>query len=295
MPLFPAHGLAEAIVLELREGPLETAILVRQLRAHGWHVTVQGVYKALQLLREEEIALLHRGEVSLNVRWLQRVERFLSFTQHAYFDSEAGAGSFLNLRDGERITYSFKNPVFVDAFWNHVLYLLLELLPELDRWYAYIPHHWFLLARRKEELALQQFMKKRECRYLLTVGSRLPLDRAVANDFDGVTSQYYMLEKPLFSSRYYLNIIGDFLIEAQYDQKVADLIEAFYQSHKSMTPSALTELEAIVKTPGRATLTISRNHRKAQKWSTLFEKNFYFGRASIPATISERKHGRSRK
>jgi hypothetical protein len=276
MSLFPAGGLAEAVVLELYQGPLETELLLKVLEKKGWRVTKQGVYKALKNLRDQEIALLHRGEVSLNVRWLARLERFVSLAQHAYFDPSASAGQFANLREGERIVYSFKNPVSVDTFWNHVLYILFETLPNVDRWFAYSPHHWFLLAHRKEELALMKFMAERKIRYLFTAGHRYPLDRFVAKDFDGTKAQYCMKEKPLLtSSRLLFNVVGDFVIEAQYDARVAEAIEAFYASHQKITQEGIEELEKIVKMPGRVRFSITRNRKKAEKWKKVLEKDFY--------------------
>lgn len=280
MPLFPALGLGEAIVLELRRGPRDMSVLLRDLRTRGYRVTKQGVYKALRLLRSDEMVFLHAGEASLNLRWLDRLECFVSLTQHAYADPSAGAGHFLNLEEGERIVYSFKNPILLDAFWNHVLYLLCEAIPDVDGWYAYASHCWFMLVREKEEKALYRFLNKRGLRVLYTVAHKTALDRLVAKEFDGDMTQYHMADESPFKARRHhlglvVNVMGDFVIETQYDKRVTSAIEQFYQAHKTVETRYLKELESIVSIPARTRLIITKNAAKARTLRKMFDKQFY--------------------
>lgn len=280
MTLFPPPGISEEIVQILRHGPIETTKLLKQLQTKKRPITIQGMYKALRNLRAQDIAFLQQGEATLNLRWLHELESFTTLAEHAYRDSAANSGHFLQLQDGDRIAYSFKNPVQVDAFWNHVLYSLFEALPKLDRWFAYASHCWFLLGRRGEELALQTFMKKRGIKYLFTVGHSLPLDKAIKQDFDGTLSQYAMLDAPLFTERsnhlgIVVNVIGPYIIEAHYDKHIVERIEHFYRTATKLTPQKRNELEAIVTLPARIKFVITRNERKAEKLTKLFGKRFY--------------------
>lgn len=280
MSLFPTPGLSEEIVYALRHGPLEMTTLHNYLQTKKQPATIQGIYKALRSLRSQDIVFLQQGVATLNLRWLHELESFTTLAEHAYRDSTANSGHFLQLQDGDRISYSFKNPIQVDAFWNHVLYSLFEALPKLDRWFAYASHCWFLLGRREEELALQTFMTKRGIKYLFTVGHTLPLDKAIKHDFDGTLSQYAMLDTPLFSERsnhlgLVLNVVGPYIIEAQYDKQIVEQIENFYQTTKTLTPEKQNELEAIVALPARIKFVITRNERKAEKLGKLFGKRFY--------------------
>ncbi len=280
MALFPSPGLSEEIVQALRHGPLETNTLIKRLQTKARPVTIQGIYKALRGLRAQGIIFLQQGVATLNLRWLHELESFTSLAEHAYRDSTAHSGHFLQLQDGDRITYAFKNPIQVDAFWNHVLYSLFEAFPKLDRWFAYASHCWFLLGRREEELALQTFMTKRRIKYLFTVGHSLDLDRVVKHDFDGDLSQYAMLDTPLFAERsnhlgIVLNVVGPYIIEAHYDKQTIERIEHFYQTTKTLTSEKRNELEAILALPARIKFVILRNERKAEKLAKLFSKRFY--------------------
>lgn len=280
MPLFPGPGLGEKIVHSLRQGPLETATLIQRLQQKERHTTVQGIYKALRQLRAQQIVFLQQGEATLNLRWLHELESFASLAEHAYHDASAHSGHFLQMQDGDRIVYAFKNPIQVDAFWNHVLYSLFEALPDINRWFAYASHCWFLLGRRNEELALKNFMQTRGIRYLFTVGHKLPLDRAIKHDFDGTHAQYAMLEAPLFQERanhlgIVLNVVGPYIIEAHYDKKTVERIERFYQSTAQLTAEKTQELEKIVALPARIKFVITRSEQRAKKLTHLLGKSFY--------------------
>lgn len=280
MPLFPGSGLAEKIVHILRQGPLDISALMQRLQQKERRVTIQGIYKALRQLRAQQIVFLQQGEVTLNLRWLHELESFASLAEHAYHDASGSSGHFLQMQDGDRIVYAFKNPIQVDAFWNHVLYSLFEALPNVDRWFAYASHCWFLLGRRNEELALKSFMLKRGIRYLFTVGHQSPLDRTIKHDFDGTHAQYVMLEAPLFQKRanhlgIVLNVVGSYIIEAHYDKKTVERIETFYQATTKLTKEKIVELEKIVTLPARIKFVITRNEQKAKKFATMFGKRFY--------------------
>lgn len=282
MPLFPQAPLQEIIVRELSQGPREAMILWKLLQKHGTSVTKQGMYKALRALRAEEIVFLQAGEASLNIRWLQQLERFITVSQEAYTNSTTGSGNILLLHDGERISYTFKTALQVDAFWNHLLYLILEARPNIRHWFAYASHHWFLLAHRHDELALMRFMKSHTCKYLFTVGHHLPLDRSIINDFDGEHAQYHMRDTPLFTRKknplgLVLNILGDYIISTEYAPVITERIEQFYKTHKILDKISLQELKTIVSTPSRTTLTIKRDARKADKLTSSLGKTFYLG------------------
>jgi hypothetical protein len=283
MAFLPVHGCAGVIVEELSNGPLPVAVLIKKVQERRHGMTVQGVYKALRALRQEDIVFLSRKQAMLNVRWLQELDRFVAKTEFAYKDPSTNSGHFLDMHDGDKIVYSFRNPVQIDAFWNHVLYVLFDTIPHLDRWYAYSSHCWFLIGRRKEELALRDYMTGHGIRYLFTVGHRTALDHAITRDFDGTKAQYHMLATPLFKERQnnlgiVLNVVGDYVIEAQYDKQTTKRIEQFYASHTHITLESTAELERIVSAPVTIKLTITRKAAKAQKLAKLFEKHFYFGK-----------------
>lgn len=280
MHIFPSDSLAEKIVLKLQQGPLRSTALIEQLQRSHTKLTRQGVYKALRTLRASGIVLLHKKEASINQVWLTQLENFTLLAQHAYRNPAFGSGHFLHMRDGDKIAYEFKNPVQVDIFWNHVLYVLLDAFQSTTDWLAYSSHCWFLIVRQSDELALMQYMTKRNIKYLFTVGHNTPLDKSIASIFDGTHTQYYMRSQPLFEHRpnhlgLVLNIFGDYVIEAIYDKTTTKRIEAFYQNNTILNDKSRHELADIVASPSKIKFSISKNSKKAQKLKQQLKKHFY--------------------
>ena len=266
----------EGIIFEsLNNGPIGTKILIDNVRKQRGSTTKQGVYLALRNLKKQEVVVIHNKQVSFNVRWLKNMENYFALAQRHYFDENIGQNNFLNLKGGEKITYSFNDTTQTDSFWWHALYLLSEAVEDLtEPAYLYNPHEWFFIARTESEIeSLKTISKKRK--YLVTASGNTVLDKYVAKYFDGKTSQYYMTGKQLFQkNNYYLNIVGDFLIEATIDPTVIKIIEDFYNRTTKVTEETHNELKRLVLIKSRSKLSISRNKKKAEKLKKIFQKYF---------------------
>lgn len=278
---FPPIGLGQQIIQKLKGGPIKVQSLIGDLMKGG-DFTIQGIYKSLRNLKTLNIVIIEKKEVMINQAWLLKLEKFVLLTSHSYRNPGLDSGHFLNMRDGDKISYTFKNPVQVDVFWNHVLYVLFDAYPKTDRWYAYSSHCWFLLARRSEELNLKAYMESKNIAYLFTVGHKTSLDKILQKDFDGRTSKYCMLDKPLFNNKtnnlgLVINIFGDYIIEAQYDKRTTQKIENFYKNHSTYSDEAKEILENIISSPHSSIkFRIIRDASKANKLKKIFNKNFVF-------------------
>lgn len=276
MRLTQNRSIEDLIRSELQRGPIDTTPLVMQIKKQRPKTTKQGVYAALRHLRKEEIVVVHNKKVSFNVRWLKQMDQFFSVAQQYYAEGDFDRNNFLNLKDGEKIAYFFGSPAETDKFWGHALIILAESpIPTNEPVYLYNPHEWFLIAREESERECIAIITKIR-RFLLTASTKTPLDRSVAKEFDGDMSQYHMLEQPLFQkNNYYLNIVGDFLIEVRIDPDIANRIETLYRSRDRIDDETKKLLIEAVGRKGRSRLVISRNAKKAEKLKKLLKKKFY--------------------
>ena len=276
MLLGKAKSIESLVTTELQRGPIDTALLIANIKKKRPNTTKQGVYAALRNLRKEEIVVLHNKKTSFNLLWLKQMDEFLAVTERHYVETNFGRDNFLNLKEGERIVYFFGNPAETDKFWGHALVTLAEASTAEDGpAYLYNPHEWFLIARKESERECIAFITKKR-RFLLTAGNKLPLDRVITKEFDGNHSQYHMHSQQLFAkNNYYLNIVGDFLIEVLIDEKIAAKIEVLYQNAEKLDDRVLGELNKIIGNKERSRLTISRNSKKASRLKKILGKNFY--------------------
>lgn len=144
-------------------------------------------------------------------------------------------------------------------------------------WFAYNPHDWFFIARNKTESELRDFINKKGGIYVMTVGGKTALDRHIRREFDGKRAKYHMRDKPMFTkNNYYVNVVGDFIVEVLIDKKIAGRIENLYGKTGFYSDNAKEELQTIINSKGKSRLTISRNKAKAKMLVNKLAKPFHF-------------------
>ena len=270
------NTITDIILSELQRGPKRIVSLIENIQEKRPKTTKQGVYAAIRILKKEEKIILHKKRISLNSAWIAKMNSFFSVAQTFSNGKHTDDGNFLALKNEEKISYSFKDPVTTDAFWGHAFRLLTETLTPKSPVFVYNPHQFFLLARKEQEESLINYIIKNNCYYFLTVGSNTPLDKTISNFFEGTNKQYHMSPKNLFKKNtYYVNVFNDFIIEVWIGKNTADRIEKLYTTTKSCTENTIQELQNIMQIQEKIKITISRNKRKADNIKKTLSKFFY--------------------
>lgn len=274
MNIVSPKTIEEIIIIALANKSRSGQVLLQEVQKTKSTFTKQALYVTLRALLKEEVIIKHSMKFSLSKVWLSRMREFFENAEARYGTRREGV-DFLALEDGDKITYSFKNPEEGDHFLAHVFAVLTEIMPQNEPVYLYNPHEWFLLARAESEIELFHDMRDRKRNLWMLVGNNDPLDLWVKQYFDGTYLQYYIPEKPLFEKNtYYLNIYGTHIMEAHLDQTTADEMDVFYRTTAVWNDDAKKKLGAIVS-KGKTKITISKNERKAKKLKRLMGQYFY--------------------
>jgi hypothetical protein len=274
MSLLKPIRIEDYIINHLKTGPVTCLKLVVKIQEDRRKTTKQAVYAALRLLKSQEQIIILKGTASLNITWINQMVGLFEAAKSNYIGDNS-RGSFLDLEDKERIKYYFNDVHKADIFWTHVYYLLLERLQPGEPVFLYNPHEWFLIARNENEKAVIKTTIQRGNPFLLTSGNNTFLDKYVGKYLDGDKSQYNILPKALFrENNYYINIFGDFIIEAWLDKTISERVEKLYQKTTQWNDSVRSEAEEILKTSGRMRIVISRNQKKTEKIKKTLRKGF---------------------
>ena len=82
--------------------------------------------------------------------------------------------------------------------------------------------------------------------------------------------------KKLFpSENYYLNIIGDYIVEVWLDTECEKRMQHLYSSTKKYSDSVQYELQSIIEERGKTKLVVSRNIKKAERLKKKLLKFFF--------------------
>ena len=254
---------------------MSTTDLLQKIQETRVGTTKQALYKILTKLKKQEMVIVRSKYVSLSHLWINHMAEYFTVAQRLYTTHGEPSENFLQLEDGDKIVYTFKDPKATDLFWGHAFGILVEVTGT-ESVYFYNPHEWFMLARHESETKLFAEVKEKGKQLFALIGNKDPIDLATGKEFDGKMAQYHTLPKGIFSKdNYYLNIFGDFLIEAWLDPKTSDAIDKFYKEHNIFDEEAKNVLHEIVGRRGKNKLVISRNARKAEKLKKLFGKYFF--------------------
>lgn len=264
--------IEEVIIGKLAGNAASGTQLLESSRGIKKTLTKQALYVVLRRLLVQEVVVKHGTQFSLSNVWLGKMNDFFTRAQERYGIQKDGV-DFLNLNEGDKISYSFKSPHEADRFWGHAFDVLVDTTKEPI--YIYNPHEWFMLARQESELHLFNKLKGAQRQLWLAVGNRDPLDIYVKQFFDGTYLQYHMLEKSMFEKQnYYLNIFGSYIIEAYLDAETAQKVDDLYRNTLSWNETVQKELQLLIA-KGKTKLTISRNERKAKKLKKMLGQYFF--------------------
>jgi hypothetical protein len=276
MMIYEPKTLEEHILNALQKGSFGTIELQEKIRKVRPSTTKQGFYQALRKLKKDEVVIVYAKRVSLSHIWINKMAEYFRIAESMYTSTSTPSEDFLKLADGDKISYTFKNSDLTDQFWGHAFGILNNATTEHEPLYMYDPHEWFFLARHASERVLFDEVLDRGKDIYMIVGGKTPLDKYTSKEFDNKKSFYYMTEEKLFPrNNYYVNIFGDFLIEAWLDQKTQHAIDEFYKTTSEWSPAVEVALKEIIKTRGKNKLTISHNKHKADKIKRIFRKYFF--------------------
>lgn len=275
MNILKPQSIEEHIISLLQKESHSGPELLSTIQKYRPGTTKQALYAALRKLRSAEIVVVHKMRISLSSIWVTKMAEFFTLAKHFYTKTTTTDEGFLNLEDGDRVTYSFKNPNVADIFWGHAVDILCEITPLSEPYYIYDPHEWFMLARETEGPLLKKIASTGK-QVLILAGGTTPLDKKLIKEFEGTNAQYHPTNELLFDKRnYYLNIFDDFIIEAHLDEATAKKIDDFYNTTMEWNPTTEAILKKIIANEGKNKLTISRNRKKADKLKKMFKSYFY--------------------
>lgn len=275
MNILSPKSIEELVIYFLQKKSLSGKELLDLIRTKR-PTTKQALYAALRKLRKSEIVILLKKRISLSSVWVIKMSDFFQTAKYFYSKTALTTEGFLNIEEGDRISYTFKNPHTADIFWGHAFDILSEITALSDPVYAYNPHEWFLLARHESERALFDKIIKTGKQIFVVAGGNTYLDKLTAREFDGKVSQYYPSKDTIFEKRnYYVNIFGDYIVEAWVDEKLSKHLDDFYHQTSTWNEASKEQLRLIVQKEGKTKLIISKNKKRAIQFKTRLEKYFY--------------------
>lgn len=276
--LFNRTSTTEDYVVKiLSRGSMPKPKLVEMIK-EKFKVSKQGAYKAIRKLYKEEVVSIRDKNISLHLSWVTKLSDFSKETLQNY-GGESGKEEFMQLQEGESLTYKFKSLLNLDILWTHVLASFLENRKSDSDLLIFNPHQWFLLGRKDVEENLLRKTKEKGIKWLQIIGGNTDLDKEIIKMLSSREISFSLTEKKYFNENTYINVLGDFVIEATLSERAVLGIEKIFSIHKELE-SAAKEIATLIKeNTGIQKLKIMRSKRKTLTVRKIFMRHFWIKRA----------------
>lgn len=240
-------------------------------------ITVQGFYRIIRQMLSSRVLVKEGTHVSLDSFWINNLISLAETVKQVYLENKVGVVNVL-LEEGETKTFEFENIMAMDNFWSHGLNTVINFYTKNDHpdknGYS---HHYFSIfqvGRTSSENVLASTYQSANDHWYMASGSSAFLNKLVAKlievenyhqfiyDFEKFQKEQ-ALKNNIIEKNYWVTVVGDFIFEAHIPKYLFNIFEKIYQEVNSLSEFNTKQFNSLFLEPGKTTLTISRNKKRA--------------------------------
>ncbi|MEZ4210820.1 MAG: hypothetical protein R3B39_00775 [Candidatus Paceibacterota bacterium] len=266
----------EKIVEILHKNPLNGPSLLKRLRDQESTPSKESFYRILRDLKKEEIIHKNGSIYTLNRIWLKRMRGFID--KHIQSDTL----NILDMQDGDKITYKFKNPNLMGIYWAHSGNVVFDNATSNTPILIYHPHEWLIYTRtHSEEFFLQNFVNgynHGKGKVLWIMGGNTTLDKKFQKEWNKGLLEIGTGLDIGAGKNLYVNVVEDYVFIVTTEKSFGDKLDKIFQENETMTPKALEELRNLTENNYKTKLVLMKSKKEAEKWKKKFKKYFFISK-----------------
>ncbi len=264
------------VMICLQKGPLPKAQLIEKVMKSRPKTALQSIYQEIRKLKTMEIVVIRKDIISLSSIWVHDMMNYFHAAQSFLADTTLPYENYRNLKEGERVSYTFQTAEQLDIFWGHIFILINQTAPANESTILFHPHEWFFVARHvSEEKLYNDLSNQKRPTYVIT-NNRESLDLEIVKKYKKGSLEWHSTNDNFLWKKddYYCSSFGDILVEGWVDKKTSVEIHDYFKRYTSLAECDTQELHRIITRKGKNKLIISRNRKRVQKIRTWFAKYF---------------------
>lgn len=266
------NKIEEKIVKILDKNPLDGPSLLKTLNEKENPPSKESFYRVLRDLKKEEIIHKDGPIYTLNRIWLKRMRDFID--KHIQSDTL----NILDMQDGDKITYKFKNPNLMGIYWAHSGNVVFDNTSSKTPILIYHPHEWLIYTRtHSEEFFLQNFVNGYDHgkgMVFWIMGGNTTLDKKFQKEWNKGLLEIGTGIDIDAGKNLYVNVVGDYVFLVTTEKSFGEKLDHIFQNNEVMTPKALAELKDLTEKNYKTKLVLMKNKSEALKWKKKFKKYF---------------------
>lgn len=270
--------LEELILETLHKEAAKGPYLLLKLKKKDASISKETFYRILRSLLKEEVLSKHGKIYEINRHWLQRIYRFGK--KHIESPAVMDSDSILSFKEGDKITYSFKNPNLMGIYWAHTYDMIFEQHDPCDPILVFHPHEWLIHTRNSAETFFLSRIDEDKKLVFFALGGNTPLDKTFKKDWSGSYLQINTGTHYGLGNTEYINVLGDFIFKVKTSKKFGNDLDTFFKKYKTVDAHNLKELSMLCNRNDKIRMTFTRSKKEADKWRAKFKKDFYVPKTS---------------
>ena len=279
--LDPVDDLCNAILKTVADKPgITVADLHDALKKQKTKVTLQHLYRRVNLLVEEEALLKRGGALTMNLMWLSYLDFFVKGAKDEL--QKDAATTVFPLKPGQRVSFPAGTVGEVQTLWHNLLIQAHRAEPQVSL-YKFYSHAWWVWNKRTLDVAFYKKIYEKGVRCLWLYGGNTFLDREAATMHADILESRIAPDAPFPHDGYNLNVYGDYVFECVFPPNIARHLELVFHTVKSSKPEDVAFVDDIFAMPGKFTVTVWKNPRLAAELRGKIGRYFLPGGKAMPA------------
>lgn len=264
-------SIGQTIISLLEKGSISKPDLLECVRKKN-RVTIQGVYKELRRMIADGTVLSHKQALSLNLLYISKQYDRWSSVLNNYEGGLSLKNHFLDLQEGESLTYRFRTLNDLDAYWVHASLVLDKHLDQQAASYSVIPHDWFLYGRKETDLF---WTRRQKVKMRLIITHPTPLDKEVSKERRHAGYTVMLGVNPLRQDEgVYYTLMEDYIFKITLKAKTMQQIKTFMNTYDRIDRIDPEELLKLIYSSGESVMKITKDKNKFNKLASKCKKYF---------------------
>ena len=272
------RSIDEILVDILHERSYSGPELFTVLKKRTRTVSKETFYRTLRALIAEEVINKAKKTYQLNRHWLQRMYRFSKI--HIETNQGNDADTILSFKEGDAITYTFKNPNRMGIYWAHTYDMVFDQHDSKVPILIFHPHEWLIHTRVDSETFFLNRFEEDKKHVFFALGGTTELDKEFKKEWNSTHRSIGTGLTVGLKRNEYINVLGDFIFKISTSETFANAIDVFFKKYKTIDETNRSEIEKICNANTKVKMVFMRSKKEAEKMRIKFKKYFYVPKGS---------------
>jgi len=272
-----AESVKDRVITILSEEyPLTTMQLYLKIkRNYNLSVTYQAVRKAIESLMDKKILEREEKSYKINKQWIFETKSFFDSLLLKYEEGRKFLKISPEFNKDNYSIYTFNTLLDLDNFWGDImLYWADHIKSEEPREFIAVGHYsWWMLINFGRETKIFEYYNKKKIKSSFILWKNNCLNKWAIKIYKNLKLKCSISENKQEDEHSSINVMGDTIIQVQYDKKIIEKLRRFFEQNKSIQEAKIEEITKLAHAPCEIKFILYKNKSLAKTLRESYKKH----------------------